>query len=179
GGLSSLTVRLVAGNHAGKRAGNPTDNPTGRVDGHPAGGLGHRRVYPAAGLAAGLAATGTLGYLLLATMRPWAMVPAVVIGYGAGWGWMGLLAFAAARRFPASAGWSTGVVQSGAAVGGCLGPLAFGFAVVRFGYSWTWAAVAVVNCLGAAVLTLAARGTSPAPAAPPGTEPAALPGARR
>lgn len=133
GGLSSLSMRLVAGHLGGRRNG--------------------WLVYGAAGLAA----TGTFGYLLLALMRPWSMAPAVVIAYGAGWGWMGLLAFAAARRFPLAPGWATGVVQSGAAVGGCLGPLVFGFAVVRFGYPLAWTAVAGVNCLGAAVLAVAGR----------------------
>ena len=152
GGLSSLVVRVLAGYLGGRQR------------------RGH--VY---GVAA-LVAVGTLGYLLMATMRPWLMAPAVVIAYGAGWGWMGLLAFAAARRFPLTPGWATGVVQSGAALGGSLGPLAFGFAVIRFGYQWAWTAVAAVNCVGAAVLVLAGRGAGDLPAAPvPATAPTGAP----
>ena len=142
GGLSSLVMRLLAGYVGGRRR-----------RGHVLG-------------VAAMVAVGTLGYLLMATTRPWLMAPAVVIAYGAGWGWMGLLAFTAARRFPSASGWATGVVQAGAATGASLGPLIFGFAVTKFGYPLAWTSAAALNCLGATVLVLAGRRAGDLPAAP-------------
>lgn len=102
-------------------------------------------------LVALLALLGAVGYALLATDEPALLVPAVMVGYGAGWGWAGLLTFAVVRAHPMAAGRATGVTQVGASVGACLGPLTFGSVVVELGYASAWVCASAALA-GAALL---------------------------
>lgn len=89
---------------------------------------------------------GAVGFALLATGSRLALVPATVLSFAAGWGWNGLFNLAVVRSHPHAAGSATGLTQTGVLVGGAVGPVAFGFAVVHgsYGLAWTGTAVAVV-----------------------------------
>lgn len=89
--------------------------------------------------AAWSAVIGAFGYLMLMLGYGWLVVPAIIISYGAGWGWNGLFIFGVVRNFTKFAGYATGTVQSGAYVGSVLGPLAFGIVVEKASYSAAWA----------------------------------------
>jgi len=131
--VASLLVRLGIGRRADSRV------------------SGHLRVV------AMLCALGSLGPLLLATGGTRLLLPAALIGYGAGWGWAGLFTFAVARTHPASPGRATGLTQVGASTGACLGPLSFGFTAAHFGYPPAWLGAAVLLAVAAVVLLLGRR----------------------
>lgn len=104
--------------------------------------------------AAWSALIGGLGYLMFVLGYAWLIIPAIIISYGAGWGWNGLFIFGVVRNFTKYAGYATGTVQSGAYVGSVLGPLAFGIVVEKAGYSaaWTMAMLFSIAAAGAIVI---------------------------
>lgn len=122
GSASGLSARLVSGYLADKRSG------------------GHIRV------AAMMVGIGAIGYLLFATQDAILLIPATLIGYGAGWGWNGLYNFAVVKNHPGAAGRATGITQSGAYVGSVIGPIGFGLIVqhVSFQFGWTLAATSAI-----------------------------------
>lgn len=105
-------------------------------------------------VAAWSALIGGLGYLMLMLGYGWLIIPAIIISYGAGWGWNGLFIFGVVRNFTKYAGYATGTVQSGAYVGSVLGPLAFGIVVEKAGYSaaWTMAMFFSIAAAGAIII---------------------------
>ena len=50
----------------------------------------------------------------------------VVLGFGLGWAWPGLMNFAVVRLHPQAPAAATSITQTGVYAGGCLGPLALG-----------------------------------------------------
>ncbi|NNN19835.1 MAG: MFS transporter [Acidimicrobiaceae bacterium] len=102
------------------------------------------------------AGIGGLGYLMFTFGYSWLIIPATVIGYGAGWGWNGLFIFAVVRNFTKFAGYATGTVQAGAYIGSVIGPLGFGLAVEKYGYSYAWILAALAS-FGAAIAVAVAR----------------------
>lgn len=93
------------------------------------------RHFPVAAWSVGI---GSLGYFMSVLGYGWLIIPALIVSYGAGWGWNGSFIFGAVRNFTKYAGYATGTVQSGAYVGSVLGPLAFGLVVEHAGYSAAW-----------------------------------------
>ena len=124
GSFASILTRLVVGARADRRA------------------TGHLR------LVAALSAVGSVGVMLLALQVTWLIVIAAVIGYGAGWGWAGLFNFAVVRTHPAAPGRATGIIQTGASSGACLGPLTFSVIVEHSGYPSAWLAAAALLLMG-------------------------------
>lgn len=105
---------------------------------------------------AAMFAFGCVGYLLLATQQVPLILVAILLTFGAGWGWPGLLNFAVVLsniRAPAAA---TGVTQTGAFFGGVAGPVAFGLVVDHLSYAVAWSGAAI-SALVAALFCLAAR----------------------
>lgn len=99
---------------------------------------------------------GAVGYLMFATGQVFLIPPAVLLAFGAGWGWPGLLNFAVVLtniRAPAAA---TGVTQTGAFLGGVAGPVVFGLTVDHFSYDVAWTGAAL-SALLAAGFCLAGR----------------------
>jgi len=105
---------------------------------------------------AAMTAAGAPAALLLATGSTAALLPAVVLAYGVGWAWAGLFNHAVTLMHPDAPGRATGVTQSGVAVGGALGPLAFGALADAASLSTAWTATAGV-ALVAAVAVVAGR----------------------
>lgn len=88
-------------------------------------------------------AIGGLGYLMLVFGIGRLIIPAMVVCYGAAWGWNGLFIFGVVRNFTKFAGYATGTVQSGAYVGSVIGPLGFGLLVEHSGYPIAWLVAAI------------------------------------
>lgn len=105
---------------------------------------------------ASMLAIGGIGYLMLMSGIGWLIIPATIISYGAGWGWNGLFNFAVVWNYPRSAGYATGITQSGAYVGSVFGPLLFGFIVDRSGYTLAWTSAAI-EVLAASLAMIIAR----------------------
>lgn len=99
---------------------------------------------------------GGLGYLMLMSGVGWLIIPATMISYGAGWGWNGLFNFAVVWNYPKSAGYATGITQSGAYLGSVFGPLLFGFIVDRSGYGLAWTSAAF-EAIAASIAVIVAR----------------------
>ncbi|GAB7048931.1 MFS transporter [Catenuloplanes indicus] len=94
------------------------------------------------------------------------LITGVVLGFGLGWAWPGLMNFAVVRLHPQAPAAATSVTQTGVYAGGCLGPLTLGFVATHFGYTTMWltAASAMLGAalcmaLGAALLRRAHTAT--------------------
>ncbi len=95
-------------------------------------------------------AIGAGGYLALASGRPFLLVPGVVLGFGAGWGYNGLFNLAVVRAYAHAPGRATGITQVGTYIGGMTGPLCFGVLVDHVGYQAGW-----LLCTALAVVAVA------------------------
>ena len=102
------------------------------------------------GVIAGLLAAGAAGLALLALPGTPALVAGVVLAFGLGWAWPGLMNFAVVRLHPQAPAAATSITQTGVYAGGCLGPLTLGATAAAAGYPvmWTVAAVAMVSAAG-------------------------------
>ena len=114
GSVAGLAARLVAGVRADRRGGR------------------HLRAV------AMMLASGSIGYLGLALGSRAVDVVAVVVAFGAAWGWPGLFNLAIVRTHDHAPGWATGVTQTGAYAGGVLGPFVFGVIVGHMSYGAAW-----------------------------------------
>ena len=134
GSLSGVITRLVVGWLADRRSG------------------GHL------GVVIGMLLVGTVAFAILASGPTSAAVLALatVIGFSAGWGWPGLLIYTVVRLHPTRPGAASGVMAAGAAIGGVLGPLAFGQIASRAGFAPAWIFAAGL-ALAAVVLLLRGR----------------------
>lgn len=94
---------------------------------------------------------------LLALDAPAALLPAVVLAHGIGWAWAGLLTHAVTLLHPQAPGRATGVTQSGVALGGGLGPLAFGRLADGVDLAAAWASVAAAAVLAALAVAAGRR----------------------
>lgn len=130
GSAVSLLVRLAVGLRADRRT-------TGHLE-----------------LVAGLCAFGAVGPLLLATGQPGLLLVAAVIGYGAGWGWAGLVNFAVASSHRAAPARATGLTGAGASTGACVGPLVFGLLADHVGYRPAWILVTALMLAAGTVIAL-------------------------
>jgi len=81
----------------------------------------------------------------------------VLIGFGLGWSWPGLLAFAVVRRHPEAPAAATSVTQTGVYAGASVGPLGFGLLATHAGYPAAWVVAAVAMTLACGLTVLAAR----------------------
>ena len=111
------------------------------------------------GVIAALLACGAVGLVLLAVPGTFALVAGVVLGFGLGWSWPGLMNFAVVRLHPQAPAAATSITQTGVYAGGCIGPLGLGALAAASGYPamWVVAAVAMVSAgalmlLGSALL---------------------------
>jgi len=105
------------------------------------------------GVIAGLLGCGAIGLALLAVPNTFALVAGVVLGFGLGWSWPGLMNFAVVRLHPQAPAAATSITQTGVYAGGCVGPLGLGTLATVFGYPTMWA-VAAVAMLAAGILML-------------------------
>lgn len=102
------------------------------------------------GLASGLVTLGAAGYFVLAgSTTVWLLSLGLILGYGAGWAWPGLVNLIAVRHAPAQPAASSGVVQTGSALGGTVGPFIIGSIADWRGYSVAWLVAALLAAISA------------------------------
>jgi predicted MFS family arabinose efflux permease len=130
----------------------------GRVAG---GWLADRRSGGHVTALAVLLVVGSAGLGLLALPGAVALVTGVLLGFGLGWSWPGLLNYAVVQLNPAAPAAATSITQTGVYAGGCLGPLAFGPVAAHAGYPQAWLSAAAAMLLAAALMLAAARRLSP------------------
>ncbi|WP_405428147.1 MFS transporter [Micromonospora sp. NBC_00617] len=122
-----------------------------------AGGLADRRASGHVALIAAMLVVGATGLGLLAVAGPAPLVAGVVLGFGLGWAWPGLVNFAVVRLHPQAPAAATSITQTGVYAGGCLGPLSLGPLAAHFGYPTMWVTAAVAMLLAAALMLLGSR----------------------
>ena len=113
-----------------------------------------RRPGRQVGVIAGLLAFGAVGLLLLAVPGPVPLIAGVVLGFGLGWSWPGLMNFAVVRLHPQAPAAATSITQTGVYAGGCVGPLGLGAVAALTDYPTMWivASVAMVSAAGLMLL---------------------------
>ncbi|SCL17228.1 Predicted arabinose efflux permease, MFS family [Micromonospora rhizosphaerae] len=122
-----------------------------------AGWLADRRETGHVAVIAGMLVVGAAGLGLLALAGPVPLVVGVVLGFGLGWAWPGLVNFAVVRLHPQAPAAATSITQTGVYAGGCLGPLGLGAAAAHLGYPTMWAVAAVAMLLAAALMLTGSR----------------------
>jgi MFS family permease len=101
-------------------------------------------------------AAGAVGLALLAVPGPVALVAGVLLGFGLGWIFPGLISVAVVQLHPQAPAAATSITQTGVYTGASLGPLAFGWVATHAGYPTAWVASSA-GMLLAAVLVLLGR----------------------
>jgi MFS family permease len=109
------------------------------------------------GFVAALLAAGTVGTALLAVDSDTALVVGVLLAFGLGWCWPGLLAFAVVRLRPQAPAAATSVTQTGVYAGASAGPLGFGLLATHTSYPVAWLAAAASMALACGCVLAAAR----------------------
>jgi MFS family permease len=116
-----------------------------------------RRPNRQVGMIAALLACGALGLALLAVRSASALVTGVVLGFGFGWAWPGLMTFAVVRLHPQAPAAATSITQTGVYAGGCAGPLGLGAIAGTAGYPAMWTVASIAMVLAAALMLLGSR----------------------
>ncbi|PPF80879.1 MFS transporter [Pseudoclavibacter sp. RFBJ3] len=101
--------------------------------------------------------SGAIGLGGMALALPWSFAIGVVLAFGLGWGWSGLLHYAVSNAVPRFAAQATGLVQSGAYIGSAAGPFAMGFVFEYFGPTTGWLAAAGIALIAATTAAIAAQ----------------------
>jgi MFS family permease len=109
------------------------------------------------GVIAGMLATGAIGLALLAVPGTVPLVVGVVMGFGLGWAWPGLMNFAVVRLHPQAPAAATSITQTGVYAGGCVGPLGLGAVATFAGYPTMWTVAGVAMLAAAALMLLGSR----------------------
>ncbi|MGS2613773.1 MFS transporter [Micromonospora sp. LZ34] len=122
-----------------------------------AGWLADRRASGHLAVIAGMLVVGAGGLGLLAVAGSAPLVVGVVLGFGLGWAWPGLMNFAVVRLHPQAPAAATSITQTGVYAGGCLGPLALGTVAAHAGYPAMWTAAAAAMLLAATLMLTATR----------------------
>ncbi|MEU4380612.1 MFS transporter [Micromonospora echinofusca] len=121
------------------------------------GWLADRRATGHVALIAGMLMVGAAGLGLLAVAGPVPLVAGVLLGFGLGWAWPGLMTFAVVRLHPRAPAAATSVTQTGVYAGGCLGPLGLGAVAAHAGYPTMWLVAAASMLLAAALMLTGSR----------------------
>lgn len=122
---------------------------TGRVVG---GALADRGIGGQISTIATMLVVGAVGLGLLAVAGSVPLVAGVVLGFGLGWAWPGLLNFAVVQLHPHAPAAATSITQTGVYLGGCVGPLGLGPVAAAVGYPVMWAVAALAMLLAAGLM---------------------------
>ncbi|MBM0277027.1 MFS transporter [Micromonospora tarensis] len=122
-----------------------------------AGWLADRRDTGHVAVIAAMLVVGAAGLGLLALAGSVPLVVGVLLGFGLGWAWPGLMTFAVVRLHPQSPAAATSITQTGVYAGGCLGPLSLGPLAAHLGYPAMWGVAAGAMLLAAALMLVGSR----------------------
>ncbi|MFG3420025.1 MFS transporter [Micromonospora sp. NPDC048063] len=122
-----------------------------------AGWLADRRPAGHVAVIAGMLVVGAAGLGLLAVAGPAPLVLGVVLGFGLGWSWPGLMTFAVVRLHPQAPAAATSITQTGVYAGGCLGPLGLGAMAAHAGYPAMWLTAGAAMLAAAALMLTGSR----------------------
>jgi MFS family permease len=117
----------------------------------------HRRTHGDVTTVAVLLAIGSVGMALLAVPGNVALGFGVLLGFGFGWAFPGLVNFAVVQLHPHAPASATSITQTGVYAGGSVGPLTFGAVADAAGYPTAWLGAAVAMLLAAALIMVARR----------------------
>jgi len=109
------------------------------------------------GVIAGMLTVGAAGLALLSQFSTATLVVGVVLGFGLGWAWPGLMNFAVVRLHPQAPAAATSITQTGVYAGGCIGPLSLGTLAATAGYPTMWTAAGIAMLWAAAAMVLGSR----------------------
>ena len=104
-----------------------------------------------------LAVALLLGAVGLAGLGTGPLLTAALLAVGAGWGWTGLAFLAAVRLDPDRPARAAGMVLTGLAIGGAIGPAGFGWIVTRAGFPRAWLLAAAAMAAAALLIGVAAH----------------------
>ncbi|MEQ4303761.1 MFS transporter [Plantactinospora sp. B6F1] len=121
------------------------------------GALADRRTGGHLNTVAGMLLVGAGGLGLLHLAGPVPLVIGVVLAFGLGWAWPGLLNFAVVRLHPQAPTTATSITQTGVYAGGCLGPLGLGTLAEQSGYPAMWLVAAAAMLLAAGLMLTGRR----------------------
>ncbi|MEV0939356.1 MFS transporter [Micromonospora wenchangensis] len=121
------------------------------------GWLADRRDTGHVALIAAMLVVGAVGLGLLAVAGAVPLTVGVVLGFGLGWAWPGLLNFAVVRLHPQAPAAATSITQTGVYAGGCLGPLGLGALAGAGGYPVMWLTAGVAMLLAAVLMLTGSR----------------------
>ena len=131
GGASSIVARLITGRLADRWT------------------HGHLLV------AAWMLAAGFVGYALLATGAPAAMIIGTIVAFSFGWGFPAIVFFALGRMYPENPGATAGMLLTGGSLGGIVTPVLFGYVLETTSFELAWTLLAVWAVIAAALLATA------------------------
>jgi len=100
---------------------------------------------------------GAAALAVVSVGEPVTYVAGVVVAFGVGWSWPGLMLYAVVRISRDSPGTASGYVQAGAFGGGAAGPLLFGLLVDAVGYRASWLVAATVLAAAGLLVVVARR----------------------
>lgn len=115
-----------------------------------AGRLADKDLLDGAAVSAGMMVVGAIGFLGITTGTSVGIAGGAFVAYAIGWGWSGLMILNLMRAHTAAPGSATGVVLTGAAVGGMVGPLCVGLIAEAAGFPLGWMAAGVLSLAAAA-----------------------------
>lgn len=118
-------------------------------------------------LVALLMAVGAAGLALLAAPGRTALAAGVLLGFGFGWAFPGLVNVAVVQLHPHAPAAATSITQTGVYAGGAAGPLIFGAVAATGGYPVAWLGAAVALLLAAGLILLGRRLLRPAGSSSP------------
>jgi len=101
-----------------------------------------------------LLVVGSVGLALLAAPGTMALAAGVLLGFGFGWAFPGLVNVAVVQLHPHAPAAATSITQTGVYAGGCAGPLAFGATAAARGYPTAWLGAAVAMLVAAGLILL-------------------------
>jgi MFS family permease len=106
---------------------------------------------------AGMLTVGAAGLAMLSALHTATLIVGVVLGFGLGWAWPGLMNFAVVRMHPQAPAAATSITQTGVYAGGCIGPLSLGAVAAAAGYPTMWVVAAIAMLWAAGAMVLGSR----------------------
>lgn len=108
----------------------------------------------------GMLVIGGLAFVLLSWSDPTLLWVSVPLTFATGWAWLGSYNLAMVRLNPISPGSAVGITQTGAFVGGVLGPVSLGFVADHASFTAAWWVAAGLSFVAAGMIALLHRSLS-------------------